>query len=754
MKKGFLGFLSITLALAVGLFVACPNEEPTPGPGETDVTVTFNTDGGTPAISPVTLKKGESLGAKYPNDPEKNDYIFVGWFAGNVEYGPTTKINASVTLKAKWAGEDEVYTVTFDAKGGNPVSSVKVLEMGTLGARYPTPTHDDIAYVFAGWFYMLGLQGEEEVTATTAIWETMTVAAKWTISDATVTFDTNGGSPATIASITVKYGDPIGVAKFPAEPTKSGNLFRGWYKTADTTFTTPYAADTPILGDTALKARWVDSSVTTFTVTFNKNNTDATGSTAANPATRAIPQGEEISTLPTPPTRTEGWGAGMYFVGWNTLADGSGTPVTAATKVTAAMEVFAQWEFVPGEAEVVGQTLVHYAPAMEVSGEANNNQGVWQPDVNTENDDGSVTYAGGAVRYRFPDFSNDYDLDDFDFFTVSYVAKNSEGTNEIKGSMLKQFSSANGLPTREGVGAPTLSTSGSLEFDIRDIASTEPVKGIAIQNISDVTPPSQLNTIKWTKVVFTKGTRVQITFVTGTEQTLPPITGVVGTPIGTLPLPTAPAGKFLLAWKDGLGNTVTRTTVVTGAMTLTAEYKDMAQAQRWTVNFSSLDMLTLIGPDMGRVELFTGATYTGAPATSNLTGYSFFPGTVGWENSQVKFKVTLPEDTPLSAYTSVTARVNAVQGDDATYKQAGLVAGQPLPVTFGGATPLASAWDVSVYVNNRWVNNNAQTLTYTIKKDTAAALMGEIEMCVYFHFPADTSATPRRFQVYDVTFNP
>jgi hypothetical protein len=754
--KSLTGLGILLIGLAMQSFIACPTESEPDSPSTDYWTVSFNTDGGIPAAIPaVQVEKGGTLGDQYPDDPEKNSYYFQGWFtSANVNYGPATPVNSDITLKARWVHEDdaELFTVTFDSNGGNSVEAVRILEWGILGTKYPTPVHNDAKYAFAGWFYNLGSNNEEEIMNDTQIWDSITVSAKWIIPDVTVTFDTDGGTPALIDPVTVKNGDPIGSGNFPGVLAKTGFIFRGWYKPDDVSHTNKYDADTPIFGNTTLKAYWVDSAaIPTYSVSFLSNHSDTEGFTNASPSTLPVPRNEEIDGLPTPPARSEGWGAGMHFTGWNTNSDGTGDTVTGDTVVSSDMTVYAQWEYQAGTPQVSGDTLVHYAPPMEISGTANDDQGVWD---GTENADGSVTYAGGAVRYRFPAFSADYDINDYDFFTVHYVAKNEAGTTPITGSMLKQFTSSNSFANRAGEGAPNLAASGTLEFEIRNVDSTAAVKGLAIQNISDNSPPQQTNTIKWTKVVFSTGQRVQIQFVTGTDQTLEPIRGVVGTAVGVLPVAAAPEGKYLVGWKDAGGNTVTRLTIVTGPLTLTAEYRDLAAATTWRVDFNSLDMFTLIGPDLGAVELFTGASYTNAPSGWSSSGYKFYMGDIGWQESQVKFKVTLPADTPLSAYTSVTARVNAVQGGDNTYKNAGLVGGQPLPETFGGATPLGSAWEVSNTTSNAWTNNTARTMTYTINKANAAGLMGEIELCIYWHFPASTNSTPRAFEIYDVTFNP
>ena len=65
-----------------------------------------------------------------------------------------------------------------------------------------------------------------------------------------VTFDSNGGSA--VSSQKVEYGK---TATKPADPTKTDNLFDGWY--ADSTLKTPYDFSTPVKSDFTLYAKWL-----------------------------------------------------------------------------------------------------------------------------------------------------------------------------------------------------------------------------------------------------------------------------------------------------------------------------------------------------------------------------------------------------------------------------------------------------------------------------------------------------------------
>ncbi|HOP72006.1 MAG TPA: InlB B-repeat-containing protein [Thermoclostridium caenicola] len=74
---------------------------------------------------------------------------------------------------------------------------------------------------------------------------------------------------------------------------------------------------------------------TTYTVTFNSNS----GNAGTSPISITVPEGRSIGHLPQPPERP-----GYTFMGWNTQANGRGTPFTESTPVTSDITVYAQWK--------------------------------------------------------------------------------------------------------------------------------------------------------------------------------------------------------------------------------------------------------------------------------------------------------------------------------------------------------------------------------------------------------------------------
>lgn len=77
----------------------------------------------------------------------------------------------------------------------------------------------------------------------------VTVDVTYTAKDYTVTYESNGGS--TVPSQTVKYNE---TANKPADPTKSGYTFAGWY--TEEKLTNKYDFAAPVTGNITLYAKW------------------------------------------------------------------------------------------------------------------------------------------------------------------------------------------------------------------------------------------------------------------------------------------------------------------------------------------------------------------------------------------------------------------------------------------------------------------------------------------------------------------
>jgi len=175
------------------------------------ITVTFDTNGGSriPETQEHTYRE---KAVKPADNPIKTGHTFRFWsLDGTAEYDFETELTANITLKAVYFVN--LYTITFDTDGGSAIAPI-TQDYNTTVTAPDDPTKT--GYTFQGW---------EPAIPETMPAVNITVWAKWTINQYTITFDTVGGSA--IAPIKADYGTAV---KAPAAPTKSGFVFGGWDK--------------------------------------------------------------------------------------------------------------------------------------------------------------------------------------------------------------------------------------------------------------------------------------------------------------------------------------------------------------------------------------------------------------------------------------------------------------------------------------------------------------------------------------------
>ena len=188
-----------------------------------------------------------------------------------------TKVTGDATYTATFTSTPVEYTITFDTDGGSTIDSITQGYGTDIKAPADPPTKT--GYTFAGW--------DKEIPTTMPA-ENMTIKAKWTINQYTITFDTDGGS--TIKSITQDYGTRITA---PEAPTKTGYTFIGWSEAIPATMPAK---------NMTITAKW---KINQYTITF-----DTVGGSAIDPITQDY--GTDII-APADPTKE-----GHTFTGWDT----------------------------------------------------------------------------------------------------------------------------------------------------------------------------------------------------------------------------------------------------------------------------------------------------------------------------------------------------------------------------------------------------------------------------------------------------
>ena len=232
-------------------------------------TVTFQSEGGSEVASQIRA----NAPAAQPADPAKEGHTFIGWYNGEEKWNFETPVTKNLTLTAKW--QINRYTITFDTAGGSEVAPI-TQDYGTTITPPAAPTRT--GYTFAGW-------DREIPTAMPA--EDMTITARWTVNQYTITLKPeNGGQDIVIKQ---DYGTAITA---PANPTKTGYTFAGWDKTIPTTMPA---------GNMTITAQW---QVNQYTITFRPEN-------GGQDIVIKQDYGTAI-TAPANPTKT-----GYTFAGWD-----------------------------------------------------------------------------------------------------------------------------------------------------------------------------------------------------------------------------------------------------------------------------------------------------------------------------------------------------------------------------------------------------------------------------------------------------
>ena len=264
-------------------------------------------------------------------------YLFSGW--STVAGGPGTDYSdgatydftlGSISLYAQW--NPATYSINYAADGGTTSATSATFTTGDSSLALPNATQT--GYTFDGWFTsaqggsLVGMSGASFTPTSSA-----TLYAQWTVIPAfAVTFSANGGT-GSVGSVSALSGASLSLPS-PASISRPGYVFSGWNTVADGSGTAFDPSSTIILvGPMTLYAQW--RQLPAAVVTFVLNG--ARGSINAISAYDGA-----IETLPTPPALAR---PGYVFTGWNTRANGKGSPFAGGAPVTlsASLNLYAQW---------------------------------------------------------------------------------------------------------------------------------------------------------------------------------------------------------------------------------------------------------------------------------------------------------------------------------------------------------------------------------------------------------------------------
>ena len=207
-------------------------------------TVSFDSNGGS-AVASQSVRYGSK--ATQPANPTRAGHTFQGWYtarSGGSKYDFGTAVTGDVTLYAHWSVNS--YTLAFDGNGGKPSEASRTVAYGGQYGSLPTATRT--GYAFQGWY--TARDGGTKVSPSTTMGAAdTTLYARWSVNSYTVSFDSDGGS--NVPAQKVRYGSK---ASRPADPTRAGHTFQGWYTSRDGG--SKYDFGTAVTGDVTLHAHW------------------------------------------------------------------------------------------------------------------------------------------------------------------------------------------------------------------------------------------------------------------------------------------------------------------------------------------------------------------------------------------------------------------------------------------------------------------------------------------------------------------
>lgn len=219
-------------------------------------------------------------------DPEYADYLHKD---NNGQY---------IVVYAKYTPTE--YTVNFDTVGGNELPPLTIT-VNNNSYELATPTKEH--YEFISYTYGDSTFNKDNLTVTfndlISLFKEnekeITLKATYVEEVYTITFDSKGGSAVT--SIKVKFNDS---ATAPAEPTRTGYTFLGWFEAnSETSFD---FANTPITSDLTLEAKWE-------AITYNITYVGVEGATNPNAEHTTF-------TIEQPVTFEDATKEGYTFNGW------------------------------------------------------------------------------------------------------------------------------------------------------------------------------------------------------------------------------------------------------------------------------------------------------------------------------------------------------------------------------------------------------------------------------------------------------
>ena len=182
----------------------------------------------------------------------RDGYSFAGWYT-DAEFsqlaGFPYLLTSDMIFYAKW---QKIYTVKFVTNGGSTVTEQKT---GYIESE-PITTKTDFG--FGGWYLDADFTEENRVSFPYTVTDDISLYAKWTAEQCTITYYSNGATGGTVPlSVSVDKGSSYTILGNSGNLEKTGYAFTKWNTKADGNGQ-GYSAGSKIIvtGNVALYAQW------------------------------------------------------------------------------------------------------------------------------------------------------------------------------------------------------------------------------------------------------------------------------------------------------------------------------------------------------------------------------------------------------------------------------------------------------------------------------------------------------------------
>ena len=353
---------------------------------------------------------------RQPMTPTRDGYTFAGWYwvsdlsilteeqkeQNKVDFTqPVTKPH--VTMYAQWVKNQDEINVLYAANGGQFADGNDTMQ-GVADSdgvmRQPTaPTRE--GYTFDGWYWHADYSGytdeqkaADKVDFSQPVQSDVNIYAQWTKNadqnEIDVLYAANGGQFATGETFQQGLTDSDGMMRQPAEPTRDGYAFAGWYWVSDLSGLTDEQKDLNKVDFSQSVAG--KEHVTVFAQwTKNQEQNDhavmyvANGGQFATGETfqQGLTDSDGMMRQPAAPTRE-----GYTFDGWYWHADYSGytdeqkaaDKVDFSQPVQSDVNIYAQWtKNADAQAEQITVKFVDNFNGTESSAEVKKGEAVAKP---------------------------------------------------------------------------------------------------------------------------------------------------------------------------------------------------------------------------------------------------------------------------------------------------------------------------------------------------------------------------------------